>query len=97
MSFEPPQAFFAPDGQLVTAAQAIRFLHGEAQRCRDFATAARNNGGNPREVADRLEMFCLLLPALLRVYQLQPLDAAEALAFQAQLHATLRTQYEVAA
>jgi hypothetical protein len=62
----------------MTHPDAIRFLHHEAQVCRD-----RNSA----------EAICLLLPALLRVLHLQPMDDFEAGAFRyrlSQQHRMLR-------
>jgi hypothetical protein len=55
------------DGKTVTTANAIRFLHFEAAKCRD---------------RDSCEAFCLLLPALLRVLELEPMQDVEAGAFR---------------
>jgi hypothetical protein len=61
----------------MTAEQAIRFLDHQARRCRD---------------RDSAEALCLLLPALLKVLNLQPMDACEAIAFRLELRGTLRRQ-----
>jgi len=53
----------------------IRFLHHEAHTCRD---------------RDRCEAFCLLLPALVKLLDLQPMDDAEAAAFSHQFKNELR-------
>jgi hypothetical protein len=51
----------------MTPERAIRFLHHEAARCRDH---------------DDAEAFCLLLPAMLRILALDPMDHSEAEAFK---------------
>ena len=51
----------------MTHVNAIRFLHFEAAKCRD---------------RDSCEAFCLLLPALLRVLELEPMQDVEAGAFR---------------
>jgi len=61
----------------MTPADAMRFLDHEAVLCRD---------------RDAHEALCLLLPALLRVLELSPMDDYEALAFRIEFHnALLRT------
>ena len=62
----------------ITAEGAIRFLHHEALRCRDH---------------DDAEAFCLLLPALLRILELQPMDHSEAEAFKAEFRQQLHGQF----
>ena len=58
-------------------ADALRFLEHEALLCRD---------------RDAHEALCLLLPALLKVMELSPMDDFDALAFRIELHkALLRT------
>ncbi len=52
----------------------MRFLDHEAVLCRD---------------RDTHEALCLLLPALLRVMELTPMDDYEALAFRIELHNAL--------
>jgi hypothetical protein len=51
----------------MTPERAIRFLHHEAARCRDH---------------DDAEAFCLLLPAMLRILDLPPMNHSEAEAFK---------------
>jgi hypothetical protein len=51
----------------MTTANAIRFLHFEAAKCRD---------------RDSAEALCLLLPALLKVFALEPMEDVEAAAFR---------------
>ena len=51
----------------MTHTNAIRFLHFEAAKCRD---------------RDSCEAFCLLLPALLRLLELEPMQDVEAAAFR---------------
>ena len=53
---------------------ALRFLEHEAVLCRDRASH---------------EALCLLLPALLKVMELAPMDDHEALAFRIELHNAL--------
>ena len=55
-------------------ADALRFLNHEALLCRD---------------RDAHEALCLLLPALLKVTGLPPMDDYEALAFRIELHEAL--------
>jgi hypothetical protein len=54
----------------MTPAEALRFLHHEALVCRDH---------------DAHEALCLLLPALIKVMELGPMDDLEALAFRMEL------------
>ena len=62
----------------MTPADAMRFLDHEAMLCRD---------------RDAHEALCLLLPALLKVMELPPMDDYDALAFRIELHkALLRTE-----
>jgi len=62
----------------MTPAEAVRFLDHEAVLCRE---------------RDAHEALCLLLPAMLRVLELSPMDDYEALAFRIELHnALLRNQ-----
>ena len=62
----------------MTPADAMRFLDHEAVLCRD---------------RDAHEALCLLLPALLKVMELPPMDDYDALAFRIELHnALLRTR-----
>jgi len=58
----------------MTPAEALRFLDHEALSCRD---------------RDAHEALCLLLPALLKVMELPPMDDYEALGFRADLHKAL--------
>lgn len=51
----------------MTPANAIRWLHHQARTCRD---------------RDSSEAFCLLLPALLRLLDLNPMEDIEAAAFR---------------
>jgi hypothetical protein len=51
----------------MTTENAIRWLHHQARTCRDL---------------DSSEAFCLLLPALLRVLNLSPMEDVEAAAFR---------------
>jgi hypothetical protein len=51
----------------MTTENALRFLHKEAARCRD---------------RDACEAFCLLLPALIRILDLEPMEEVEAAAFK---------------
>jgi len=53
----------------MTTDNAIRFLHFEAEKCRD---------------RDACEALCLLMPALLRLLQLEPMQDVEAAAFRFQ-------------
>lgn len=53
----------------MTTDNAIRFLHYEASRCRD---------------RDAHEALCLLLPSLLRLMHLEPMEDVEAAAFRYQ-------------
>ncbi len=55
--------------QGVTTDNAIRFLHFEAAKCRD---------------RDACEALCLLMPALLRLLHLDPMENVEAAAFRFQ-------------
>jgi hypothetical protein len=54
----------------VTTANAIRFLHSEAGKCRD---------------RDACEALCLLLPAMLKVLGLEAMEDVEAAAFRYEL------------
>jgi hypothetical protein len=58
----------------MTAANAIRFLHSEAAKCRD---------------RDACEALCLLMPALLKVFDLDPMEDVEAAAFRYQFREEL--------
>ena len=58
----------------MTPADALRYLDHEARLCRDH---------------DAHEALCLLLPALLKVMKLSPMDDYEALAFRLDLHSAL--------
>jgi hypothetical protein len=58
----------------MTTDNAIRFLHFEAAKCRD---------------RDSCEALCLLMPALLRVMELQPMENVEAAAFRHQFRQEL--------
>jgi len=58
----------------MTSADALRYLNHEARLCRD---------------RDAHEALCLLLPALLKVMELSPMDDYEALAFRIELHKAL--------
>lgn len=51
---------------------ALRFLEHEARLCRELIPTDR----------DAHEMFCLLLPAILGAFDLQPMDGREAAAFR---------------
>lgn len=51
----------------MTTENAIRFLHNQAAKCRD---------------RDACEALCLLLPALLKVFHLDPMEDVEAEAFR---------------
>ena len=54
--------------------EALRFLDHEAALCRD---------------RDAHEALCLLLPALLKVLELTPMDHYQALAFRIEFHNAL--------
>jgi len=56
-------------------ADALRFLDHEAAMCRD---------------RDAHEALCLLLPALLKILELSPMDDYEALAFRIEIHNALK-------
>jgi hypothetical protein len=58
----------------MTTANAIRFLHNEAAKCRN---------------RDACEALCLLLPALLKVFDLDPMEEVEAAAFRFQFREEL--------
>lgn len=58
----------------MTAEQALRFIDYQARQCRD---------------KDSHEALCLLLPALLRALQLQPMTGVEALDVLYQLKKSL--------
>ena len=58
----------------MTASESIRFLHHQAQLCRD---------------RDKHEALCLLLPAMLRVLELEPMDDYEARDFRAEFKQAL--------
>lgn len=64
----------------MTPEAAIRFLAHEAQRCRDH---------------DDHEMHVLLYPAMLRVLDLEPMDALEAAAARCEFHEALRERQRV--
>lgn len=51
----------------MTTHNAIRFLHFEAAKCRD---------------RDACEALCLLLPALMKIHGLEPMEDVEAAAFR---------------
>ncbi|HEV2319199.1 MAG TPA: hypothetical protein VGV18_05580 [Verrucomicrobiae bacterium] len=59
----------------MTPANAIRWLHHQARTCRD---------------RDSSEAFCLLLPALLRLLDLDPMEDVEAAAFRHEFKLRLR-------
>ena len=59
----------------MNAADALRYLDNQARRCRD---------------RDSHEALCLLIPALLKVLNLEPMDNLAALDFQYDLKAALR-------
>jgi len=59
----------------LTADNAIRFLHTEAAKCRD---------------RDACEALCLLMPALLRILELEPMEDVEAAAFRYRLKQEIR-------
>lgn len=59
------------------AEEAIRFLAHEARTCRD---------------RDQAEAICLLLPSMLRLLCVQPMDDFEAHAFAFQLREELKLQ-----
>ena len=65
----------------MTPADALRYLDHEARLCRDH---------------DAHEALCLLLPALLKVMKLSPMDDYEALAFRLDLHNALNETPAVA-
>ena len=60
------------------AEEALRYLAHEAKECRD---------------RDQAEALCLLLPAMLKLLCLKPMDDFEALDFHAHFHAELRDQW----
>lgn len=64
----------------MTADDAIRFVAYQAQRCHE---------------RDSHEALCLLMPSLLNVLHLPPMDYREALAFEIDLRAALREQAHV--
>ncbi len=55
----------------MTPPDALRYLDHEARLCRDH---------------DAHEALCLLMPALMRLLELPPMDDYEALAFRLELH-----------
>ena len=59
----------------MTTENAIRFLHHEAALCRGL---------------DASEAFCLLLPALIRIFELEPMEDPEAEAFRYQFKQRLQ-------
>lgn len=59
------------------AEEAIRYLAHQARRCRDRDTA---------------EALCLLLPAMMQLLCLEPMDDFEAIEFQLSLRHELREQ-----
>jgi hypothetical protein len=61
-------------------ADALRFLDHEARQCRD---------------RDAHEALCLLLPTLLRVLRLTPMDSFEALDFRCQLREKLKQEMQL--
>ena len=67
---------------------ALRFLGHEADRC--HALSQRGDS----EARDAHTMLCLLLPALLKVNHLEPMDAFEALAFEKDLFTALRERLQ---
>ena len=72
----------------MTAQNALRFLGHEAERCRQLSHASDT------EARDAHTMLCLLLPALLKVNDLEAMDVYEALAFERDLHTALRERLE---
>lgn len=66
----------------MTPAESLRFLHHEALVCRDH---------------DAHEALCLLLPALLKVMELTPMEDIEALAFRVELREALMQLYKESA
>lgn len=60
----------------MTHANAIRWLAHQAKTCRD---------------RDSSEAFCLLLPALLRILELEPMEEVEAAAFRYEFKLKLAT------
>jgi hypothetical protein len=63
----------------VNLESALRFVEYEAQQCRERIPYDR----------DAHEMFCLLLPGLLRAFNLEPMDGWEAEAFRRKFKETL--------
>lgn len=61
----------------MTASDAIRWLHYQASLCRS---------------QDQHEALCLLLPALLRTLELQPMSERQAWAFRLELKEQLNHQ-----
>lgn len=59
----------------MTAYNAIRFLQFEAAKCRD---------------RDACEALCLLLPVMVRVFDLEPMEDVEAAAFRYQFKQALQ-------
>ncbi len=72
----------------MTAQNALRFLGHEAERCHRLSQA------NDTEARDAHTMLCLLLPALLKVLDLEAMDRYEAMAFERDLHTALRERIE---
>jgi hypothetical protein len=60
----------------MSAAEALRYLDNQAKRCRD---------------RDDAEALCLLLPALLKMLNLEPMDNLAALNFTIEFRAALRS------
>lgn len=72
----------------MTVENALRFLGHEAERCH------RLSRENDTESRDAHTMLCLLLPALLKVCNLEAMDRYEALAFERDLFTALRERIE---
>lgn len=74
----------------MTAENAIRFLGHEARRCHELTLT-----GDP-QAADAHAMLCLVLPAILKVLELETMDTFEARAFEIDLYAALRERLQPA-
>lgn len=62
----------------MNAPDALRYLAHEAAICHD---------------RDEHEALCLLLPALIRILELQPMDSYEAMEFRIRFKRTLQTDF----
>ena len=72
----------------MTAENALRFLAHEAERCHRLSTSGDS------EARDAHTMLCLVVPAVVKVVGLEPMDDFESLAFHKDLHTALRERLQ---